>query len=78
MLSKKIENLQKNELPLLMKKNLLDLQDVTKFSNSVTNYSNDANRLLRFDSDIINNFQSEFNKNFNIIDKIMEILVGRT
>ena len=61
-----------------MKKNLLDLQDVTKFSNSVTNYSNDANRLLRFDSDIINNFQSEFNKNFNIIDKIMEILVGRT
>lgn len=78
MLSKKIENLQKNELPLLMKKNLLDLQDVTKFSNSVTNYSNDANRLLRFDSYIINNFQSEFNKNFNIIDKIMEILVGRT
>lgn len=75
---KKIENFQKNELPLLMKKNLLDLQDVTKFSNSVTNYSNDANRLLRFDSYIINNFQSEFNKNFNIIDKIMEILVGRT
>jgi hypothetical protein len=33
-----------------MRKGLLDLQNVTKFSNSVTNYSNDANRLLKFDS----------------------------
>ena len=63
-LKKKIENFQKYELPLLIKSGLLDLQNVTKFSNSVTNYSNDANRLLKFDSEIINNFASEFNKKF--------------
>ena len=51
-----------------MRKGLLDLQNVTKFSNSVTNYSNDANRLLKFDSKIID-FSRDFMKNFKIIIK---------
>ena len=53
---KKIENFQKYELPILIRKGLLDLQNVTKYSNSVTNYSNDANRLLKFDFKIIDIF----------------------
>ena len=48
----------------MIQKGLLDLQNVTKFSNSVTKYSNGLNDIYNSNSEIINNFQSEFNKNF--------------
>jgi len=61
---KKLENFEKFELPLLVEKGLISLPNVTKFRNGVTNYSNDVNQSLKFDSEIINNFAAEFNKNF--------------
>ena len=45
---KRIENFQKFELPLLIRKGLLIYSDVTENSNSVTKYSNRLNGLHRF------------------------------
>ncbi|HEY6659065.1 MAG TPA: hypothetical protein VIZ62_11105 [Nitrososphaeraceae archaeon] len=48
---KRIENFQKFELPLLIRKGLLTYPDVTENSNSVTKYNNGLNGLHRFNYD---------------------------
>jgi hypothetical protein len=78
-IKKKIENFQKFELSLLIRKGILDYPDVTKISNTVTKYSNTPNGLniLNYDNFnfAINNMKNyQFNgsnfKNFGGPDVI--------
>jgi hypothetical protein len=74
-ITKKIQNFQKLELPLLIRIGLFAYPNVTENSNSVTKYSNGPNGLNSFNNDKFD-FPRDFMNNFRYTDQNYKIYGG--